>query len=316
VGPRYYLRGLLGVVLGFAARLWLSSLRVRVDTDPALVDSDAAWVLAFWHGTQWPLLAWGRRRRTVVMVSWSADGAMQARALAVVGLQVVRGSSSMGGARGLAAIVRALRRGGADAAFAVDGPRGPRGRAKEGAIVAARAAGAVIVPMGAAVERGAVLTAAWDHFVLAWPFSRVAVRLGPPIDPVAPGAGTRLDAAIDQANTDARALLEAGSGKLREAGDGLDLDARATGERRSLYGRARRWILGEPTRVDVVDALKVVHVRKKDGCLDDVGEGAAGGLEDGSDVVEGSVGLRGDVPLDHLSGARVERDLSAQEDEA
>jgi lysophospholipid acyltransferase (LPLAT)-like uncharacterized protein len=309
------LRGLLGVVLGLVARLWLATLRVRVDRDPALVDS-GTWVLAFWHGTQWPLLAWGRRRRTVVMVSWSTDGAMQARALAVVGLKVVRGSSSMGGARGLAAIVRALRRGGADAAFAVDGPRGPRGRAKEGAIVAARAAGALVVPMGAAVEWGTVLTGAWDRFVLAWPFSRVALRLGPPIDPADPCARTRLDAAIDQANADALALLEAGSGKLREAGDSLDLDARATGKGRSLHGRARRWILREPTRVDVVDRLKVVHVQKKDGGLDDMGERAAGGLEDGSHVVEGSLGLRGDVPLHQLSGAGVERDLSAQEDEA
>src|SRR5271156_537451 len=133
------LRALLGVILGVVARLWLSTLRVRVGTAPEVLGSRAPWVLAFWHGTQWPLLAWKRRRRTVVMVSLSRDGAMQARALALQGLRVVRGSSSRGGARGLAEVVRAMKRDALDAAFAVDGPRGPLGVVKSGLLVAARA---------------------------------------------------------------------------------------------------------------------------------------------------------------------------------
>jgi lysophospholipid acyltransferase (LPLAT)-like uncharacterized protein len=175
---------LLGVVLGWIARLWLATLRVRVVADPALeAVADRPWVLSFWHGTQWPLLAWRRRRRTVVLVSLSRDGAMQAQALAVQGFRVVRGSSSRGGARGLAALVRAMKHEGADAAFAVDGPRGPRGIAKGGAVLAARAAGAVLVPIAGAVRRGVVLERAWDRFAVAWPFTRVDVTLGAPIDP-------------------------------------------------------------------------------------------------------------------------------------
>jgi len=166
------------------ARVWLATLRVRVVAHPGLEGvGDRPWVLAFWHGTQWPLLAWRRRRPTVVLVSLSRDGSMQARALAVQGFTVVRGSSSRGGARGLAAVVRAMRRDGADAAFAVDGPRGPRGVVKGGAIVAARAAGAVLVPMAGLVRRGIVLRRTWDRFAIAWPFTRVDVTLGDPVDP-------------------------------------------------------------------------------------------------------------------------------------
>jgi lysophospholipid acyltransferase (LPLAT)-like uncharacterized protein len=179
-------RALLGLLLGFVARVWLATLRVRVVVHPSLEGvRDRPWVLAFWHGTQWPLLAWRRRRRTVVLVSHSRDGAMQARALAVQGLRVVRGSSSRGGARGLVALVRAMRRESADAAFAVDGPRGPRGVVKGGAVVAARLAGGVLVPMGGAVRRGIVLRRAWDRFAIAWPFTRVDVVLGAPVDPLA-----------------------------------------------------------------------------------------------------------------------------------
>jgi lysophospholipid acyltransferase (LPLAT)-like uncharacterized protein len=177
-------RALLGIALGLVARLWLSTLRVRVVAHPALAGvGDRPWVLAFWHGTQWPLLAWRRRRRTVVLVSLSRDGAMQARALSLQGLRVVRGSSSRGGARGLAQLVRAMRREAADAAFAVDGPRGPLGVVKGGLLVAARATGGVVVPLTGSMRRGFLLRRTWDRFVIAWPFSRVDVVLGAPIDP-------------------------------------------------------------------------------------------------------------------------------------
>lgn len=170
--------------MGLVVRLWLATLRVSVVQHPALeLVRGRPWVLAFWHGTQYPLLAWRRRRRTVVLVSLSADGAMQAKALAMQGLCVVRGSSSRGGAKGLSAVVHRMKRDGSDSAFAVDGPRGPFGVVKRGAIVAARAAGGVLVPMAGGVRRGVVLQGTWDRFALPWPFTRVDVALGPPIDP-------------------------------------------------------------------------------------------------------------------------------------
>jgi lysophospholipid acyltransferase (LPLAT)-like uncharacterized protein len=196
----------LGVLLGVVARLWLGTLRVRVVIHPDLAKaSDRAWVLAFWHGTQWPLLAWRRRRRTVVMVSHSRDGMLQARALAIQGLRVVRGSSSRGGARGLSALVDVMRQEPIDAAFAVDGPRGPREVAKGGAIVAARAAGAVVVPMAGAVRRGLVLGRAWDRFALAWPFTRVDVALGCPIEPTSEGAREEMQRSLQALNASLRA---------------------------------------------------------------------------------------------------------------
>ena len=206
------MRALLGVLLGVVARIWLATLRVRVVIDPALAAaSHRPWVLSFLHGTQWPLLAWRRRGPTVVLVSLSADGELQSRALRLQGLSVVRGSSSRGGARGLAALVRAMKRGRADAAFAVDGPRGPYGVVKAGAILAARATGAVLVPMGSAMTRGLVLRRAWDRFAIAWPFTRVTVVLGAPLEPATADARDRLEAAIAAVNRAAAEPARAGT---------------------------------------------------------------------------------------------------------
>lgn len=218
------LRIILGHVLGHVARLWLATLRVHLVVHPELARrADVPWVLSFFHGTQWPLLAWRRRRPTLVMVSHSSDGTMQARALGLLGFSVVRGSSSRGGARALSAIVRRMRRRDVDAAFAVDGPRGPYGAVKPGAALAAARAGGVLVPMGSAVERGKTFDRAWDRFVLAWPFTRVAVVLGAPLEGEQANDPAQLGEAIRHANRTAAAALR---GNIRDF-EGLD----ASGDR-------------------------------------------------------------------------------------
>lgn len=166
-----------GFLLGILVFLWIRTLRVRVIDRTR--GAAGPWVLSFFHGTQVPLLAWKRRRRTAVLVSHSRDGALQAGVMRLNGMHVIRGSSSQGGARGLIAIVRALREGPLDAAFAVDGPRGPYGTVQPGALACARHVGGVIVPMGSASAPVKVLRRAWDRMALPLPFARAVVVIGP-----------------------------------------------------------------------------------------------------------------------------------------
>ncbi len=208
VQPEREGRSLNGLLLGVVARLWVATLRVRLVVSEELArtlttPATRPLVYAFFHGTQLSLLGFPRRRKTSVMVSLSKDGAMQARALALQGLGIVRGSTSRGGARALVALVRALRTG-ADVAFAVDGPRGPYGVAKAGAVLAARAANGLLVPFGSACRHAFVFRRAWDRFVLPLPFSRVVIVAGAPLEPyLEPEA---LSAAIAAANEKAREI--------------------------------------------------------------------------------------------------------------
>jgi lysophospholipid acyltransferase (LPLAT)-like uncharacterized protein len=223
----HVLMAALGFALGLLARVWLWTLSVRVTFD-ATLEGKGPWIFGFLHGRQWPLLAWKRCRGTVVLVSWSGDGSLQACALAMQGLRVVRGSSSRGGARGLVRVVRKMREG-RDAAFAVDGPRGPSGVVKGGVVTAARAAGGWLVPLGSAFERGFALDRSWDKFGVAWPFSRVEVVVGAPIDPASPRAREDLEEAIARANDRAERACARSRGRSRQegkGGDGVDLDAR------------------------------------------------------------------------------------------
>lgn len=201
-------RRLAGVAVGVLARAWLATLRIEV-VESAELDRVRArpWVLCFWHGATMLLLAWPRRRRTAALVSLSADGELLAGALGFLGLDVERGSSSRGGARGLARIVRRAREHEHDVAFAVDGPRGPRGQAKGGAAYAAARAKAALVPLGAAATASTELSS-WDGFRVPWPFSRVVVTLGAPLEPGEVTDGG-LGGAIREAEARARALAGA-----------------------------------------------------------------------------------------------------------
>ncbi len=127
------------------------------------------------------LVAVPRKRPVAALVSWSQDGDWQTGVLRTLRVTALRGSSSRGGSEGLRRIVRALKRG-QDAAFAVDGPRGPRGRAKAGAARAALLAGARLIPVAGAASRRWVLGHAWDRFEVPLPFARVAVVVGEPLD--------------------------------------------------------------------------------------------------------------------------------------
>jgi lysophospholipid acyltransferase (LPLAT)-like uncharacterized protein len=177
------LRTALGFVLGLIVRSWLATLNVAVHVaDERALAAPEPLVLAFWHGQQMALCRWPRRKQTLVMVSWSRDGDLQAGVMRALGLAVVRGSSSRGGGAALRRVIRALGESACDAAFAVDGPRGPRGRAKSGAAEAARLARARLVPMAVAVERARVVRRAWDRFEVPLPFSRIQIVLGAPLD--------------------------------------------------------------------------------------------------------------------------------------
>lgn len=204
------LRTGLGWLLALIVRLWAATWRVRVVHEAGA--EAAPRVLAFWHGQQMPLIA-ARARPSATLVSWSKDGQLQSAVMRGLGLRVVRGSSSRGGAAGLRAIVRALRSG-LDAAFAVDGPRGPLGRAKPGAAEAGRLARTPVVPVGSAASRVLVLERSWDRFAIPWPFCRVVVVAGSPIDPEAALRTPQLlELGIQRAERRAHELLAASSSR-------------------------------------------------------------------------------------------------------
>jgi hypothetical protein len=110
------------------------------------------------------------------MISRSADGEVIAGVANRTGWYTIRGSSSRGGREALQEMIERVKETGL-AAHILDGPRGPAGIVKPGAIYLANAVGAVIVPFYASADK-AWFFRSWDRFMLPKPFTRVTLRFG------------------------------------------------------------------------------------------------------------------------------------------
>lgn len=137
----------------------------------------------FWHETIGVMACIHRNRGYCTLTSISFDGELAARFAYRFGFIVVRGSSSRGGVGALADMEHQVLEG-PGVAYTLDGPKGPRRRAKAGvAYVAARTA-MPIVPGAAAVDRAWRLRS-WDCFIIPKPGARILMLYGNPIEPPA-----------------------------------------------------------------------------------------------------------------------------------
>lgn len=170
----------LSVVAAWFVRALAATLRIRVDGEEVIPETLAAGksVIVFgWHELLLIACCDLRHYRPHIMISRSRDGERIARVAERLGYNVVRGSSSRGGARALLEMVRVLREP-ILAGHLIDGPRGPRREVKPGIITMAQRSRAAIVPMSYFVARKWTARS-WDRFQVPLPFTRIVGRMLP-----------------------------------------------------------------------------------------------------------------------------------------
>jgi lysophospholipid acyltransferase (LPLAT)-like uncharacterized protein len=162
----------------------------------ATLDAGRPPILALWHGRILPATIYFRDRGIVAITSRNFDGEWTSRLMRRFGYRQARGSGSRGGGTALRQLAREMAAG-RMAAFTVDGPRGPAGRARPGAVWLARATGHPIVPFH--IEARPCWTMrSWDRAQIPRPWSRVAIAIGAPLE-VPPDAD---DAALEAARVE------------------------------------------------------------------------------------------------------------------
>jgi len=204
----------LGLYLGFALHTTRWSLQGHEHIAPHAAGAPV--VVAFWH-ERLPLMPmlWlkarrspeGRRarNRVHVLVSRHHDGRFIGAVVSRFALDVVLGSTSRGGARGLRTLLTLLA-GGDHIAITPDGPRGPRRIAAPGVAQLAALSGAPVLPCAAQTTRRWVLRT-WDRMVVPKPFGRGVVVCLPAIavardrwQEAVPAIGAALTDAAEQAD--------------------------------------------------------------------------------------------------------------------
>lgn len=127
-------------------------------------------IYAIWHESVLTA-SFYRGQAMHALASQSFDGELISRALVRLGWKTpARGSSSRGGSTGLNELNGFLALG-EHVLLTVDGPRGPRRRAKDGAVQLARLSGCAVVPVAFAC-RPAPRLKSWDRMILPPPLAR------------------------------------------------------------------------------------------------------------------------------------------------
>jgi len=175
---KYEAAGVLGT--GLVGALFLTTRVQRIDADhyERFRRRSEPVIFVCWHGQLLPLVHYHRHEGVVVLVSEHADGEYITRIIERNGFDTVRGSSTRGGAKGLKGLVRAARAG-HDLALTPDGPRGPSGVFKPGALAVGQITGLPILPVAVGSSSGWRFRS-WDGFLLPKPFSKISIQYLPP----------------------------------------------------------------------------------------------------------------------------------------
>lgn len=164
-------------------RCYAATLRIKVENEAHWLrhyEGGGKILICGWHQQFYPLVCYFRKfghLKPSVMISKSKDGEFIAQVCQRMGWFPSRGSSSQGGASALKEMTMKLQHNRL-AAHILDGPRGPIGKVKKGAIFMAVNAGACIVPVYVNPQNAWFFRKSWDHFFVPKPFSLVTIRYG------------------------------------------------------------------------------------------------------------------------------------------
>lgn len=163
---------------------WLLYLSCRKEFKGTL-DEDKACVLLFWH-SRLALMAFifrhfcPRDKRAFVMISRHKDGEFIARNIKFFGINAIRGSSSKGANKALKEAFKVLENNDY-VVITPDGPRGPKEKIKDGAILIAQKMKTKIRIIN--YEASSFWRfKSWDELILPKPFSRLVYSLSEAFD--------------------------------------------------------------------------------------------------------------------------------------
>ncbi|MCP4266309.1 MAG: lysophospholipid acyltransferase family protein [Candidatus Brocadiaceae bacterium] len=174
---------LVGLISSIFVRLLFCTLSVREIPD-ALSQKykrqGKCMIYAFWHAHILVPTCVGRNLGAKVLVSQHRDGEYVAQTVRCLGNDVVRGSTTRGGARALLSMIKKVKEEKVSLAITPDGPRGPRFVVQAGVITLGQKTRYPIIPVMVHHSKCWELPS-WDRFCVPKPFSKVVLIYGDPI---------------------------------------------------------------------------------------------------------------------------------------
>jgi lysophospholipid acyltransferase (LPLAT)-like uncharacterized protein len=184
------LQKLAGLLAGFLYKIYSSTFRYELEfedqrdkkaffDDLATRDENPGrnLIYACFHQDDLACLPYFSDRNICILISQSKDGQILASAVEYMGYQTVRGSSHRGGVAGLLAGMRKVIEG-HKMTIAVDGPRGPIYKVKEGITAVSDKSRRPIVPVRGYPNNKIVFDKSWNKATLPLPFTKIILKIG------------------------------------------------------------------------------------------------------------------------------------------
>lgn len=174
---------LLPSLIYICVRLLAATWRFRFvnpEVREQMLRDHGGYIFAIWHRDLAASILAYRKHPHVTMASPSKDGELIAHTLGKLGFEVARASSDKNPKRGLIEMIRKVRAG-LPGALTVDGPKGPKHKAKPGVFALAKSCGRPILPLVAYPSSTWIFEKSWDKFRLPKPFSKITLKIGTPI---------------------------------------------------------------------------------------------------------------------------------------
>jgi lysophospholipid acyltransferase (LPLAT)-like uncharacterized protein len=183
------LQNIAGLLAGFIYKIYASTFRYSFifedesDKNAFFEDigrrdpHDGNMLYACFHQDDVTLLAYFIGMNFCILISNSKDGQILASGVEYMGFQTVRGSSHRGAVAGLLAGMKKVKEG-HKFVIAVDGPRGPIYKVKDGVTALAKKFEKPIVPIRGFPKRKIVFQKSWNKATLPLPFSQVNIVIG------------------------------------------------------------------------------------------------------------------------------------------
>ena len=134
-------------------------------------------IYACFHQDDLSCLPYFSKQNICILISQSKDGQILASAVEHMGYQTVRGSSHRGAVAGLLAIMKKGLEG-YNMTIAVDGPKGPIYKVKEGITALSEKIRRPIVPVRAYPVRKYVFERSWNQATIPLPFTTIKLCIG------------------------------------------------------------------------------------------------------------------------------------------
>ncbi|HXH32014.1 MAG TPA: DUF374 domain-containing protein [Bacteriovoracaceae bacterium] len=179
-----------GLLAGFLYKIYSSTYRYEIQfEDPAdkkiffrdLSTTQASvgtnLIYACFHQDDLICLPYFSMKNICILISRSKDGQILASAVEHMGYQTVRGSSHRGGVAGLLAGMKKVIAG-HSLTIAVDGPKGPIYKVKDGITAVSEKSKRPIVPLRGYPEWKVVFKKSWNKATLPLPLTKIVIKIG------------------------------------------------------------------------------------------------------------------------------------------